>query len=283
MLPETTNPDLLEPIDEEVVEDQAILQDETEPVEVAESEEPVTEAKPAEGKKYVPLAALHEARQAKKALQARYDQLANLIQPLLERLDKKDKESPKAEEPLPDPASDPVQYIMKWTEAHDKRYNELKSLLEGTSKKTDAQERTNALREAFVRDGEAFKKAAPDYETALDFLRNSRISELKAAGYSEQDITSSLSYDFTNITQKALTEGRSPSETFYSMAKARGYQAKSQAKPNGKSPASLDLPSGSLRQAGKLTAEQLAELPEEEFGRLVTKHGGLDKLLASLN
>ena len=120
---------------------------------------------------------------------------------------------------------------------------------------------------------EDFRKENADYDHAYTHMRNLRAKEFEAMGMQQQQILQSLEQDEIWIIQSAAQQGKNPAELIYNMAKNTGYnkaapqvegEKKIEALQNGVK-ASGDL-KGSA--PGKPTAEQIANMSDEEFEAL---------------
>jgi hypothetical protein len=71
-----------------------------------------------------------------------------------------------------------------------------------------------------------FKKATPDYDQALAFLRDSRKAELATWGMQGAAVEQQLVNEERQLIARARQDKRSPAEMAYGLAKLRGYNAK---------------------------------------------------------
>jgi len=191
-------------------------------------------------------------------------------------------QQPKAPEvPIPDPVADPLGNMLHQLDAVNKRTADLQATL-------DAQQNQSAQLNAFqnfqrqvtqLRD--QFAAANPDFPTAYDHLRNTRMADLRALGYPEQDVTRQIFQEEIAVSQAALQRGQNPAEAVYEMAKRHGYQAKPVAPATpastgqkldaikaGLATSTANLPRTPVNE--ELTAESLREASDADLNRLVT-------------
>lgn len=151
------------------------------------------------------------------------------------------------------------------------------------------------LTSAYREDAARFSQETPDFKDAYQFMLNSRGAELKAAGYDDATIQQTLRNDELAIANFAFQNQRSPAETVYQMAQARGYRqgtapaAGAQPRNNGNG-ANAQLQqlqraqaaSVSLGRAGgsaggmKLSLEAIDRMPQSEFEALVRAKNAKD-------
>lgn len=201
----------------------------------------------------------------------------------------------------PDPDEDPIG-ALKW--ARDQRARDLEERRQREaqrSQQTEQQRQMEALYQAAAADVRQFKAQTPDYDDACRFYWNQRGPELMALGYTQEQAAALIKQDEEQIAALALQRRQSPAETFYRIAKARGYQGKAPAvaaQPAGEDEAGRELPerdpttgkfvsteaekaarikesqerNGSLTQAPgmpveKMTAKELAKMSEADMWR----------------
>ncbi len=204
---------------------------------------------------------------------------------------------PQVEDPghAPDPETDPMGWIV-WRNRKD-AFNEQQSTVQRTQQ-VEQQRRMGEFHGAVKNDVQAFKAATPDYDDARMFYWNQRGPELMALGFSQEQAIAAIEQDEVQIAQIALQRGQSAAATLYTIAKTRGYQAKAAApaaEPAADAGAEIKrdpstgqfLPAeqekaariktsqernGSLNgvpgaAVEKMTAKELASLPEDEMWR----------------
>jgi hypothetical protein len=222
----------------------------------------------------VPLAALHEERRARQALarqleetQRKQQERDELIERRLAAL------SPKRE--LPDKENAPVEYL-------DHRIDEVhqtqRQILERDEQRRQEEEQQRAIQqvsEHVVRSGNEFAKANPDFREAIHHLNQLRAKELMVLEGMDPSIAMSQAEQQLDIASMQWTaKGLNPAQVAYELAKAKGYQVKAQtavekiaAQQKGTA-AARSLGGGGGVVGGKLTAEALASMSDEDFAKL---------------
>lgn len=188
--------------------------------------QPTPTAAPVIPEAKVPLAALHEERQRRKEVEQQNALLQQRTNAILENMARQaapQQVQPPAPE-LPDPNKDPAGYILAVLDAQQKKIDALTS---GTTQQQQTTQQMTVLqqvqRRAEFMENE-YKKATPDYENAVAYLRQSREAELIALGYSDPMARQSqLSQDLMGIAITAAQQNTNPAEIVYNMAKGRGY------------------------------------------------------------
>jgi len=178
-------------------------------------EEPVKEAKE------VPLAALQEERERRKAAEAATRQ-AELNQA---RLDERLKiindrlNPPTKPREIPDPDKDALGALKATTE-------EIKLFREFQQRQQDETQQRNYAQDIMARASSAeaeFMKQNEDYGVASVFLKKSRQAELEAIGKQPLEIQQILTQEGLLLADAALKQGKNPAELIYNLAKSRGY------------------------------------------------------------
>jgi len=183
------------------------------PEEAPAEEAEATEEKP----KFVPHAALHEERLKRQALERETTELRNWQRQMLERFNAAEEAKRQAE--LPQPPSmddDPVGYL-----AHETKTT--RELLE--RERVERQQRDEQAQwQAYVQhDRQAFVAQTPDFDTAIQFLAESRQRQYEALGYSPHEVQQALNNDALGIATTARERRQSPSVILYNLARAAGY------------------------------------------------------------
>lgn len=204
------------------------LTPEPEADEPAPGETPV--AKPVNGKApdgYVPQSALHEARQQAKEYRARIERMEQLFQKSLETRQQPAPAQPaKAEAEIPAYDQDPLGHTKAQLDRALATINELKTGQEKQFKHYDEESRTRSQLENYGRHISAFKRTAPDYDDAFQFLNETRDKELTFLHEDATERTNRIQYEEGWIAASAMKQGKNPAQVFYEMAKARGYKGK---------------------------------------------------------
>lgn len=245
-----------------------------------QSTEVEAEAKPAEEtapevKKVVPLAALHEERRARQALQqeiaesrrAHAEQMARVTQRLEQLI------TPQRQ--IPDKEVDAVGYI-------DHRLGELtetqRQILERDQRRDqEAQQQAQYQRVAshVVQTAAAFKETTPDFHDAVAHLNETRTRQLQVLGVPEDQARLQATRELDQAALQWTVEGKNAAQVAYEFAKAQGYAPKAAQSAADKiaaqqkgTAAAKSLGGGGAVSAGKLTAEALANMSDEDFSKL---------------
>lgn len=171
-------------------------------------------AKPAEERKFVPHAALHEERLKRQALERELADLRAGRQP----------EPEKAAEI--DPETDPIAALKEVREFQQRQRQE-----------TEQQNQLRAFDDRVKTHENDFAQATPDYGDAVSFLRDARAKQIvdayTAVGrqITQQELSGILLHEARSTSHDALTNGRNPGEAFYTLAKMFGYTGKKAADP----------------------------------------------------
>jgi len=120
----------------------------------------------------------------------------------------------------------------------------------------------------------AFIEQHPDYEQALNFMRDARSQEMKLFGVPEDQVAAAVSQEELQIAQQALSTGQNPAELIWQLASTRGYGSKPTAAPEtaqtptvdgiNKGQAAAATLSETSGQADESVAN-LADMSDEEF------------------
>jgi hypothetical protein len=166
--------------------------------------------------KPVPLAALKEEREKRQELQreiererqerlAEREELTRKLALIQQRLEK-------PAEPIKSTDEDPVG-ALKRTEA------EVARLQQAEQQRQMMTQFSAAVNQSV----QQFRSQATDYDDAYKFLRESRINELKAIGYTDELAVQQLNTDEFNLAAQALQQRQNPAQAVYNLAKARGF------------------------------------------------------------
>lgn len=226
--------------------------------------------------KVVPLAALHEERAARKELQkqlAEQRQMMEKVNGRLEVLFNPPKEAPQREQ-------DPVGYIDHRLEEVAKQQRQMIERQQQTDQQAQQQQVMQQLASR-VRSAEvAFAQSNPDYQEAINHLSRARAQELAVFGLPPETIAERVGQEQANLALQWAHQGMNPAQVAYELAKARGYQPKAQqqaqqpsaeeriAQQQRGTSAARGLGNGGGANKGKLTAEALANMSDEEFAQL---------------
>lgn len=270
--PETENPDPASSGDTDA-QLAAMQAEEKEPapekVEPAEPEAKVKE------EKVVPLAALHEERRARQELQRQLAE-SNRRQAERDAIIERRLAALAPQQQMPDKLEQPVEYL-------DQRLSEVaatnKQILERDQQREQEAQRQHIERQAtqaVLASAAEFAKVQPDLPEAGKYLNEMRARELMLFGMAEAQAIAQATQEQDNALKTWAYQGMNAAQMAYEFAKARGYQPKTQANTAEQkiaaqqkgTAAAKSLGGGGAVHAGKLTAEALASMSDEDFSKL---------------
>lgn len=232
----------------------------------------------------VPHAALNAERQRVREMRAEMDAMKA-------QLEKLTAANPEPEpEPMPDAVMEPerfAEWMTKRQAEAGKPAEALAQEFEAFRAQQAAQSRHQRMLSETQRHEMAFVAQNPDYYDAFDHLRQARIAEMKAIapGATDEQIAQAISNDTMAILNNAAQAGTNPAETFYALAKIRGYAPKASepapqetsrveaAKKAAAAAASLGAaPGGDVRNLtladiNAMSEAELAKLSDDDFAR----------------
>jgi len=220
------------------------------------------EQRPPEG--FVPHQAMHAERTKRQALEVRLAELEKSIQAPADA-------PPAYVDPLEDPKG-----FQKWAEhnqeATAKSLEAERAQRESTARAVQRQDQATQFEAQFT-------KAVPDYQVAAQFLHQSRISQLRGQGYGDAEIGQQLAFDANAIFDAGEKTGINPAQLIYLRAQEAGYTKAAPEPATGEADkleataaaqqATRGLnTAGGAAQRGQITAAQIAEMSEDEIGKL---------------
>lgn len=227
----------------------------------------------AEKNKTVPIHALHEERERRKAIDKRARDLEIENAKFRERFSILEKLNGKGEEPKGPPK--PEEDIFGAFSHLSQTVQSLQQKLAEGEQASKQEGQVAQLVRHYQDDAAQFVAKTPDYMDAYNFLIRSRAEELMALGYeSRADLEDALKNEEISIATLAFQKGKSPASVIYDLAQKRGYK---KADPKAAAEAKLDTierGSGlnkSLSAASgasgddEMTAERLLSMPNDEF------------------
>lgn len=242
--------------------------------EAAEQREAEQAQKRGRGQK-VPLAALHEERTKRQAIELEAQQLRQQLQQFMAQQQAAQQAQQQAAEQaaIPDFDEDPRGYI----EAKEKQFaQELENLKGGQGQQpqlaqVQAQldhDRATVLPAAIQMEAE-FSSTVPDYPAAFDFVQHSVEAQLRAqypqADPAQFDMLRTVT--LVGFNKQCLANGINPAAHIYKRAQEMGYQPSSRA-PRREPPTSLANAHGSTRapdEKSSLHASDISNMSEAEF------------------
>jgi hypothetical protein len=252
----------------------------------------------AEGKyvRSVPHAALHKERERRKAVEAEFAKLRENYARADERMAilneaMKPKEEPKPktplEEPDVDPNEDPLGAIAQLSRRNKFLIEQQSRATEETRAQSEARATFEGVQRTYREDAARVMAANPAFKDAYTFLMKMRDAEYQALGVTDPaQRAAAIARDEAQIVIDAVKSGRSPAETIFAIATARGFTA-----PNGqmKPTASATAATAKLQQLRNgqaaaqtlsgtgstpndpLTAESLANMSQTDFDAMLEK------------
>lgn len=249
-------------------------------MQTAETAEPAENTAPAETseerpevKKVVPLAALHEERRARQALQAELAQTRRENAENMQRINQRlESLAPKAQ--LPDRDAQPVEYL-------DHRLNEVSQAQQYILQRDQQREQQAGqqaaiarVQSAVINQAASFAKETADFGDAVNHLNAMRTRELIALGADPAQAETQAVQELDQAAMAWAAQGRNAAQTSYELAKARGFTSRTQtpdqrieAQRKGTA-AAKSLGGGGAVSGGKLTAEALANMSDDDFAKL---------------
>lgn len=222
----------------------------------------------------VPYGALHEERERRKELQAEVAALRDKWARADERLQQIVGALQQGGRAPQDPAvpsydEDPVGHLRARLDSIEQQASRA-----GAMSRQQADEAR--LQTAVTTAEDGFRQETPDYDAALQFVRQKRLEEFQAMGYAPAAAHQLMTQEARAIAIDALRAGDNPARRVYALARLRGYSAPA-AGPGTESPvtrlaAAQEAAGPSLSTAGsgprsQLTIEELGRLSDEAFDR----------------
>lgn len=241
----------------------------------AVADKPAEEAaeKP-EVKKVVPLQALHEERRERQRLQAQIAENARLHQEQMARINQRLEMLTTPPKQLPNRDEQPVEYL-------DHRLDQLtetnRQILQERQQEREIAQRQAVLAQldnAVIAAKVEFEKTTPDVGEAAKYMNAMRTRELMALGASEAQAAVQATQELDNALRQWAYQGINPVERAYEFAKARGYtpkavqSAEQKIEAQQKGTAAAKSLGGGGAVTGKLTAQALADMSDEDFSKL---------------
>lgn len=238
--------------------------------------------------KVVPLAALHEERGKRRELAAQVAaekatraELENRFEQRLQALARAAQSPPPA---APDFTADPAGHLKHQLDTTQQQLHFIAQRGEQERQQAHMAETQARTTHAVQQDENAFVTRQPDYPDAVKHLHVTRVRELQALGNDEFSAERQSASELQQFAMWSVGQGRSPSQTAYALAIAKGYTTKKATTPGEQmamaqkgAAAAKSLGSGGSH-GGQLTAQQLLSMPDEEFAE-ATKGNKWQKLM----
>lgn len=285
------------------------------PVEPGEEEIPAQDGKTK--RRVVDSRALKEERKKRQEIEAElnrfrenYSRVDERLKMLSEAVSQPEPTQPQEEQPeaLIDPEQDIFGAYKQQQKRMDKLVQTLESLQAGQSEmrqQTEEERQTGAMIASYRQDAAAFTQQTPDFTDAYNYLLQKRGEQLKALGYNDAEVRSTLYNEEMSLAQRALGLRQSPSAHIYALASSMGYAKKAAPSPVAQAapPAapvpvpsvtaeidrikagqnsSKSLSSGGGAAGEELSLELLANMSEKEFAAFMAKPGNRERVEQAL-
>lgn len=256
------------------------------PVEAEEVEpEEAVEGEPTEGVGKIPYPQYKREKELRQAAQAEAQEQREKLARLDERLSIINEKLAPKEPEIPAYEEDPFEHLRQREDQTGETIEDLKKQMEGINQQNEAQRAQQELTQRVVHSENEFRKSHPDYDDAVQHLRQGRAREYIAMGITDPaQIENMLSQEAIQLAQMAQHNNANLPEMAYNIAKSRGYQGKTQVnkldnveKGQAKS-ASLSNAGGAEERV--LDLEVLANMDDDDFTKAMND-GQWNKLLRS--
>jgi hypothetical protein len=251
-------------------------------------DEPETTENAQEGQqpeKSVPLGALQEERNLRKQLQDRERELVTQNTTLLERMNQllqlqnqpQQQQQPQVQQ-IPDFIDDPVGHIEGLKAQFARELAQMREQFQGVSQHQQQQVQFNQLAQAANVQEAEFRSVTPDYDAAVAHFQAVKQAEYAALGMSPEQVAHQLGRDSLGLVQYAVANGKNPAEMIYNISKALRYTpaaagqgapaAQQQPKTPPTSLSNIPAAGRAPDEKGRLTAKDIASMPQEDFDKL---------------
>lgn len=245
-------------------------------------------------KQLVPLAALQEERTKRQEMQqqllerqAAQDRLSERLARLLEQQQQLANPQPEVEQ-IPDFDEDPRGHVEGLRRQFEQQLQQLQQVASGQQQNNQQAQQFQMLQQRVSVDESTYRATNPDYDAAAQHFNDRKLAEYTALGMDLVQARGQLARDVQGIAQIAYNTGRNPAEVLHNLAKAFGFNGKP-APGNGgggdtgapaappKAPnTSLSSLEGAARapdEKGKITAAQIADMPDKDFDEFFERMG----------
>ena len=230
---------------------------------------------------YVPLGALHEARERNQRITADYEAKIAAIEARLEAINNPPPKVPTFDE-------DPANNLRMELDRTRQEMEPVKQQLQGYHEATQRQQAEQRLTQEVGNAEAEFAKANPDYLDAVTHFQNVSRNNLQLLGMTDQAaINEQLRTDAIRLSVQALRMGKSPAEVVYALAKNAGY---AKAAPNAGGAATLSniekgqkatpsMPGGGQKATGDFSIADIDSMNDDEIDKLINDNDSWRKLL----
>lgn len=237
---------------------------EKQPVEAQEAEKqaepPAEPSKPPEG--FVPHQAMHAERMQRQAAEKQLAEMGEKIA----QLEKQVNPEPQYVDPIEDPEG-----FRRWSEHNAQA---ARSVIDTNAEASREQQRIQQRQNEAAVFEQQFMAQEPAYADAANFLHQQRLQELASQGVVGPDADATISKDINALFDAAKAANMNPAQLIFIRAQEAGFvKQKSPAESiqaQAAAQAATQTVSGQsgAPQAGELTAEIVANMPQAEFDKL---------------
>jgi hypothetical protein len=174
---------------------------------------------------------------------------------------------------IPDVSVDPVANFDRRIGDLTAQNQQVLQNMQAAQARQEQQAQIHRLTNAVQMQEAQFVQTAPDYNEAVNHLREVRKQELIAFGYDEDQAAQEAQNELVRTAFQLAAQGKNPAQVAYNLAKVRGYVVKTQSGPQKiESQQRVGAASRTLGGGGavsnKLTAEALLNMDDAEFEAL---------------
>jgi len=250
----------------------------------------------------VPIRALHEEREEKKALRAEREEMSRKLAVLEDRwatllsMQQQQDQAQPAEDPEPDPNKDIFAHNAWLKRQFDKLNGTLTERQQQEQQARQAAEGEQRVWSFWHQDAAAYKAQAPEFEDAVKWASEFRSSQLKAMASlypqfaNEQGIAQQINTELRDLVLTAAKNGISPAKAVHDLAKSWGFKGKApepdqtkviaDANKGADAEKSLSAMGGSAAPGPK-SAEEVASMSDSDFAAWLEKNPkGFKRLMA---
>jgi hypothetical protein len=239
----------------------------------------------------VPIRALHEEREEKKALRAEREEMSRKLAVLEDRwatLLQMQQDQPRADEdPEPDPNKDIFAHNAWLKRQFDKLNGTLTERQQQEQQARQAAEGEQRVWGFWHQDAAAYKAQAPEFDDAVKWASEYRSNQLKAMANlypqfaNEQGVVQQINTELRDLVLTAAKNGISPAKAVHDLAKSWGFKGKvpepdpakviEQANKGADAEKSLSAMGGSAA-SGPKSAEEVASMSDSDFAAWLEKN-----------
>jgi len=220
--------------------------------------------------KKVPLAALHEERNKRQALELQLQAQAQQMQQLQAQWAAAQQAQLQAQQQaeIPDFDEDPRGYI----EAKERQFaQQLDQLQNGPAQQQQAAVQHQQVTTAVTNLEQQFMASVPDYEQAVGHVQRNADAQIRQLypQATEQQFSEIRAAALGEFARQCLASGINPAERIYAKAQQLGYQPASRA-PRREAPTSLSSLGGSPKapdEMGTINASQVNDMSDADFDK----------------